>query len=243
MTSTLVFRQLFDHGSSTYTYILGDAVSKEAVVVDPVDTCIERDLKVISELGLDLKYAVNTHVHADHITGSGLIKKKLPSVKSVISVAAKAQADILTNDADKIQFGTFWLECRSTPGHTSGCTSLVLCGAERTPKMVFTGDVLLIRGCGRTDFQDGDSSKLYKSVHEKLFSLPDETIVYPAHDYKGLTSSTIGEEKKFNPRLTKPLSEFIKIMSELNLPKPGKIDVAVPANVKCGIQEAITVFN
>ncbi|XP_075899341.1 persulfide dioxygenase ETHE1, mitochondrial [Nelusetta ayraudi] len=232
-TGGLLFRQLFETESSTYTYLLADQETKDAVLIDPVLETIERDLKLINELGLNLKVAVNTHCHADHITSTGLMKKRIVGLKSAISKFSGASADIHLLEGDKITFGKHHLTVRETPGHTDGCVSLVL-GDQ---SMVFTGDALLIRGCGRTDFQQGCPKKLYESVHRKIFSLPEHCLVYPAHDYLGQTMSTVGEERKFNPRLTKNLDEFTQIMNNLNLPKPKKIDISVPANLVCGVHQ------
>ncbi|KAG7216822.1 hypothetical protein INR49_001476 [Caranx melampygus] len=232
-TEGLLFRQLFELESSTYTYLLADEETKEAVLIDPVLETIDRDLKLIHELGLDLKVAVNTHCHADHITSTGLMKKRLLGLKSAISKFSGASADILLSEGDKIAFGKHYLSVRETPGHTDGCMTLVL----GNQSMAFTGDALLIRGCGRTDFQQGCPKKLFASVHEKIFTLPDRCLIYPAHDYTGRTVSTVGEERKFNPRLTKSLEEFVNIMNNLNLPKPAKIDISVPANLVCGVHE------
>ncbi|XP_017559413.1 persulfide dioxygenase ETHE1, mitochondrial [Pygocentrus nattereri] len=232
-TRGLLFRQLFESESSTYSYLLADVESREAVLIDPVLETVERDLKLIDELGLKLKVAANTHCHADHITGSGLLKQRVFGLKSAISVHSGAAADIMLTEGDKITFGRHSLTVRETPGHTDGCITYV----TGDQSMAFTGDALLIRGCGRTDFQQGCSKKLYESVHQKIFTLPGDCLVYPAHDYKGQTLSTVDEEKKFNPRLTKSLEEFVKIMDNLNLPKPAKIDIAVPANLVCGLHE------
>ncbi|KAL4657618.1 persulfide dioxygenase ETHE1, mitochondrial [Arapaima gigas] len=229
----VIFRQLFEPVSCTYTYLLADPGSKEAVLIDPVLETVDRDVKLIDELGLKLKVAVNTHCHADHITGTGLLKKKLYGTKSAISRHSGAKADIMLSDGDSITFGKHCLNVRNTPGHTDGCVTLV----TGDQSMAFTGDALLIRGCGRTDFQQGCSKTLYNSVHTQIFSLPGHCLIYPAHDYKGQTVSTVYEEKKFNPRLTKSLEEFVKIMANLNLPKPAKIDVAVPANLVCGLHD------
>lgn len=229
----LLFRQLFESVSSTYTYLLADTETKEAVLIDPVLETVDRDIKLIDELGLSLKIAVNTHCHADHITGTGLLKRRLFGVKSAISKHSGAAADILLSEGDIINFGKHCLNVRETPGHTDGCMTLVT--GDQT--MAFTGDTLLIRGCGRTDFQQGCSKRLYKSVHEKIFTLPVHCLIYPAHDYKGQTVSTVDEEKKYNPRLTKTLEEFVVIMKNLNLPKPNKIDIAVPANLVCGLHD------
>ncbi|XP_069393209.1 persulfide dioxygenase ETHE1, mitochondrial [Paralichthys olivaceus] len=228
-----LFRQLFESESSTYTYVLADAETKEAVVIDPVLETLDRDLKLIRELGLDLKVAVNTHCHADHITSTGLMKKRLAGLKSAISKFSGAAADILLSEGDRILFGKHYLTVRQTPGHTDGCLTLVL----EDQSMAFTGDALLIRGCGRTDFQQGSPERLYESVHQKIFTLPDQCLIYPAHDYLGQTVSTVGEERKFNPRLTKNLEEFVNIMNNLNLRKPAKIDIAVPANLVCGLHD------
>lgn len=233
LTGRPLFRQLFESESSTYTYLLADTETKEAVLIDPVLETVDRDLKLIHELGLNLKVAVNTHCHADHITGTGLMKKRLAGLKSAISRLSGASADILLSEGDKIAFGKHYLAVRETPGHTDGCVALV----SDDESMAFTGDALLIRGCGRTDFQQGCAEKLYASVHQKIFTLPDRCLVYPAHDYLGQTVSTVGEERKFNPRLTKSLEEFVNIMKNLNLPKPKKLDISVPANLVCGVHQ------
>ncbi|KAL2245577.1 persulfide dioxygenase ETHE1 homolog, mitochondrial [Sesamum indicum] len=239
--SKLIFRQLFEKESSTYTYLLADAShpDKPALLVDPVDKTVDRDLSLVKELGLKLIYAINTHVHADHVTGTGLIKSKVPGVKSIISKASNAKADLFVEPGDKICFGDLFLEVRATPGHTQGCVTYVTGDGpnQPQPRMAFTGDTLLIRGCGRTDFQGGSSEQLYKSVHSQIFSLPKDTLVYPAHDYKGFTVSTVGEEMQYNPRLTKDEGTFKNIMANLNLSYPKMIDVAVPANMVCGLQD------
>ncbi|XP_063704919.1 persulfide dioxygenase ETHE1, mitochondrial-like [Culicoides brevitarsis] len=227
------FRQLFDGKSSTYTYLLSDLTSKTAVIIDPVLEQAERDAKLITELGFTLKYAMNTHMHADHITGTGYLKKLLPGTQSVISRASGAQADRYLTDNELVKFGKFEIKAVATPGHTSGCMSFVL----EDQGCVFTGDTLLVRGCGRTDFQEGDAKTLYKSVHERIFTLPDYFKLFPAHDYKGFSETTVGEEKKYNPRLSKDLDTFVQIMDNLNLPLPKFIDVAVPANKVCGLQD------
>ncbi|XP_024396803.1 persulfide dioxygenase ETHE1 homolog, mitochondrial isoform X1 [Physcomitrium patens] len=240
---SLLFRQLFEKESSTYTYLLADTAHSDrpAVLVDPVDKTAERDVALVEQLGLKLLYVMNTHVHADHVTGTGLLKKKIPGVKSAISRASGAKADIHLDAGDKICFGNLYLEVRSTPGHTEGCVTYVTGeGLEQPyPRMAFTGDALLIRGCGRTDFQRGDASRLYKSVHSQIFTLPKETLIYPAHDYKGHMVSTVGEELKFNTRLTKDEEEFKLIMQNLGLPYPKLMDVAVPSNMLCGFQDPV----
>ncbi|XP_028985575.1 persulfide dioxygenase ETHE1, mitochondrial-like [Betta splendens] len=232
-TKGLLFRQLFESESSTYTYLLADAQTKEAVLIDPVLETIDRDLKLIEELGVNLKVAVNTHCHADHITSTGLMKKRVVGLQSAISKFSGAAADIQLSEGDHITFGKQHLTVRETPGHTDGCVTLVL-GDQ---SMAFTGDALLIRGCGRTDFQQGSATRLYHSIHQKIFTLPDQCLVYPAHDYLGQTVSTVGEERKFNPRLTLSQQEFVNVMDNLNLPKPDKIDVSVPANLVCGVHQ------
>ena len=187
------------------------------------------------DLGLTLKYVINTHCHADHITSGSLIREALPEVKTIISKASGAKADEYIQHGDTISFGRLQLECRATPGHTDGCMTYVL--KTKNASFAFTGDTLLIRGCGRTDFQQGDSRILYKNVQEQIFSLPGETFICPGHDYKNRSVSTVEEERRFNPRLSKSVDEFVKIMENLNLPNPKKIDVAVPANMMCGVQD------
>lgn len=227
----MFFRQLFEAESSTYTYLLADEKTKEAILIDPVIETLARDKNLLIELGFDLKYILETHVHADHITSSAKLKEAFPQAKSVVHKDAGTEcADIFANDNDIFTFGYYQIKVLSTPGHTNGCVSFYLDG------MVFTGDTLLIRGCGRTDFQQGSAESLYDSVTKKLFTLPDTTRVYPAHDYKGISCSSIYEEKSFNPRLgsNKSKEEFVEIMNSLKLNYPKKIQEAVPANLKCG---------
>lgn len=226
----LILRQQFDYDSWTYTYLLIDPETKEAVQIDSVKEQVDRDLTIIEQLGIKVKYLLETHVHADHITGASDLRDKI-GAEVIYGAGAKVPcADIDLADGETVQFGKYTIKALSTPGHTDGCTSYVV------ENMVFTGDTLLIQGCGRTDFQQGSSDALYASVNEKLFTLPDETLVYPAHDYKGRSVSTIAEEKAFNPRLGqgKTKEEYIEIMANLNLAKPKKIDASVPANMKCG---------
>ncbi|CAH2036587.1 unnamed protein product [Thlaspi arvense] len=236
-SSKLLFRQLFEKESSTYTYLLADVShpDKPALLIDPVDKTVDRDLNLINELGLKLIYAMNTHVHADHVTGTGLLKTKVPGVKSLISKASGSKADMFLEPGDKVTIGDIYLEVRATPGHTAGCVTYVTGGEadQPQPRMAFTGDAVLIRGCGRTDFQGGSSDQLYESI----FTLPKDTLIYPAHDYKGFEVSTVGEEMQHNPRLTKDKETFKTIMSNLNLAYPKMIDVAVPANMVCGLQD------
>uniref|UniRef100_A0A3Q0QPV5 Persulfide dioxygenase ETHE1, mitochondrial n=1 Tax=Amphilophus citrinellus TaxID=61819 RepID=A0A3Q0QPV5_AMPCI len=227
------FSGLFETESCTYTYLLADTDTKEAVIIDPVLETIDRDLKLIKELGLNLTVAVNTHCHADHITSTGRMKQRVAGLKSAISKFSGASADIHLKEGDKITFGRRFLSVRETPGHTNGCITLVT-GDE---SMAFTGDALLIRGCGRTDFQQGCAKKLYQSIHKKIFTLPEECLIYPAHDYLGQTVSTVGEERKFNPRLTKSIEGFVDIMNNLNLSSPKKMGIAVPANLVCGVHD------
>lgn len=231
-----MFRQLFDRESSTYTYLLADPSSKRAILIDPVRDQAERDQTLLAELGLTLAYTLETHVHADHIAGSGLLRKRLGS-RSVMSERAGAPcADVLIADGGFIEMDGIQIEARLTPGHTNGCVSYVHHASGR----VFTGDTLLIRGCGRTDFQQGSSRDLWNSVHDKLFTLPDHYLVYPGHDYRGRTVSTIAEEKAHNPRLggDRTLVDFVEIMANLNLSQPKKIAIAVPANLECGLPQA-----
>lgn len=233
----MLFRQLFDADTSTYTYLLADERTGEAVIIDPVLEQLERDLALIEELGLRLVFAVDTHVHADHVTALGSLRERT-GCKTILSErSGTGCADRMVKDGDRIRFGSHELEVLETPGHTAGCLSFVTGDREK----VFTGDALLIRGSGRTDFQQGDSRKLYRSVHEKLFALPDSTLVYPGHDYKGRTVSSIGEEKRLNPRLGggRSEAEFVELMANLQLPYPKKIDVALPANLACGAPKGL----
>lgn len=227
----MIFYQLFELESSTYTYLLADEQTKEAVLIDSVIETAERDYKLISELGLNLKYLVDTHIHADHITGAGTLKGKTGAQTAVSAGAQVNCCDISLKDGDELKFGRYTLKAMMTPGHTNSCMTFYCEG------MLFTGDVLLIRGTGRTDFQQGDAKKMYQSITEKIFTYPDETRIYPAHDYKGMMYTTVGLEKKFNPRIgnNKTMDEFVKIMSELKLANPKKIDIAVPANLQCGL--------
>ncbi|XP_055641238.1 persulfide dioxygenase ETHE1, mitochondrial isoform X2 [Toxorhynchites rutilus septentrionalis] len=218
-SSDFFLRQLFDEQSHTYTYLLGDINSKEAILIDPVLEQAKRDASLIQELGFTLTYALNTHMHADHITGTGYLKQLLPGTVSVISESSGAKADKYLKDNELVKFGRFELKAMCTPGHTNGCMTFVV----HEQGIVFTGDTLLIRGCGRTDFQEGDSRNLYKSVHERIFTLPDNYRIFPAHDYKGNMETTVAEEKQYNPRLTKDIDAFVEIMANLNLPYPKMI--------------------
>jgi glyoxylase-like metal-dependent hydrolase (beta-lactamase superfamily II)/rhodanese-related sulfurtransferase len=228
----LVFRQLFDPPSSTYTYLLGDAGSGEAVLIDPVFENLRRDTALLRELGLRLVATLDTHVHADHVTGAWLLKAQCGSTIMLAAASAAANADRLLEHGDRVAFGARHLEVRATPGHTSGCLSFVL--DDRT--MAFTGDSLLIRGCGRTDFQQGSPDRLYHSVREQILSLPASCLLYPAHDYRGLTVTSVAEELRFNPRLGGDVNaaDFAGYMNNLGLPHPKLMDIAVPANLRCG---------
>lgn len=228
MGNDFIFYQLFEKETSSYTYLLANA--NEAIIIDPVYEMFERDLTLISELGVNLKYILETHIHADHITGATELRKKTGAKTAVSRFSEVECADILLDDQSEIKFGGETLRAVTTPGHTHSCMSYLI------RNFAFTGDVLLIRGTGRTDFQQGSSAQLFHSVHTKLFSLPDNTLVYPAHDYKGHTHSTIGLEKKFNPRLgmNKTEAEYIAIMRDLKLDPPKKLKESLPANLRCG---------
>lgn len=237
----MIFRQLFDPESSTYTYLLGDPATGEAILVDPVRDMVERDLQILAELDLKLTLTLETHVHADHIAGSGVLRQRVGSRSVMSEDAGAACADVMVKDGEQIQLGAIRVEARKTPGHTNGCVSYVVTEeGSHEPAKVFTGDALLIRGCGRTDFQQGDAGTLFDSVTQKIFTLPDATWIYPGHDYKGRTVSTVAEEKRHNPRLGggKTREEFVKIMGELKLAQPKKIAEAVPANLMCGVPQA-----
>ncbi|MGQ0584495.1 MAG: rhodanese-like domain-containing protein [Reyranella sp.] len=228
----LVFRQLFDPTSSTYTYLLGCSATKEALLIDPVFEQVRRDAALVTELGLRLTWTLDTHVHADHVTGAWLLKQRLGSGIALSTGSGASGADRLLADGDRVEFGRRALEVRATPGHTSGCVTYVL----DDESMAFTGDCILIRGSGRTDFQQGDPRALYRSVRSRIFALPESCLLYPAHDYRGLTVSSVIEEKKFNPRLGGEVGEndYVGYMKNLDLPHPKKIDEAVPANLRCG---------
>lgn len=234
----IVFRQLFDAPSSTYSYLLADPASREAVLIDPVFEQVNREIALIKELDLRLVATIETHVHADHVTGAWQLHRRLRSKIVVPALGGASGADLEVHHGDKIEFGKRFLEARATPGHTSGCTTYVL--DDKT--MAFTGDALLIRGCGRTDLQQGDAETLYRSVHEHLFSLPDSCQLYPAHDYKGATVTTVREERLYNPRLARGIAErdFVGYMKNMGLGHPKQIDIAVPANLHCGRPTAET---
>ncbi|MBX3230625.1 MAG: MBL fold metallo-hydrolase [Labilithrix sp.] len=231
----MIFRQLFDQVSSTYSYLLADEQTREAVLIDPVFERHVRDAALVRELGLSLLYTIDTHCHADHVTGAWLMRDAFGSKSALAREYGATNVDLPLADGDVIRFGGESLEVRATPGHTDGCLSFVT--PDRT--MVFTGDALLVRGAGRTDFQQGDPSLLYQSIQKQLFSLPDDCVVYPAHDYDGRTSSTIGEERRFNARIGGNAREedFVGYMMNLALPHPKQLDIAVPANMRGGQPE------
>lgn len=230
----MIFRQLFEPESSTYTYLVACGDTKRAVLLDPVLETVERDLAVLAELGLKLEYSLETHIHADHVTAACRLRSLTGCKVAYPETDGLACADVLVNEVNPLQVGTLTLQPLFTPGHTDAHHSYLLehPGALR----VFTGDALLIDGCGRTDFQNGDAPALYGSVHEKIFSLAGDALVYPAHDYEHRHVSTVAQERERNPRLGggRTLDEFIEIMANLNLPYPERIDVAVPANLSCG---------
>lgn len=231
----MLFRQLFDQVSSTYTYLLADEASGHAVLVDPVFEQHARDAALIRELSLTLVCTLDTHCHADHVTGAWLMKAAFGSKIGLSKHYGAQNVDLPLAHGDAVRFGARSLEVRATPGHTSGCLAYVL--DDRS--MVFTGDALLVRGAGRTDFQEGDAGLLYRSIHAELFSLPDGCAVWPGHDYEGRTSTTIGEERRHNPRIGGGAREedFVGYMSNLALPHPKQIAVALPANLRAGQPE------
>jgi sulfur dioxygenase len=230
------FRQLLDPATSTYTYLIASSQSGEALVIDPVFGQLERDLLLLKELGLKLRYALDTHVHADHVSSLGVLRERTGCETVMSSASGVDCADIKVVDGDSLRLEEIIVNVIETPGHTKGCVSYKI--SDR----VFTGDALLVRGCGRTDFQEGDAGLLYDSITQKLFSLSDETLVYPGHDYRGFSFSTVGEERKFNPRLTLPKESFLFFMKQLVLPHPKNMAEAVPVNSSCGkgLQDALS---
>jgi sulfur dioxygenase len=231
----LIFRQLFDPQSSTYTYLLGDGASRAAVLIDPVFEQVRRDAALIGELDLKLLATLETHVHADHVTGAWLMQRRTGSKIMVAKAGGAEGADRYLMQDDVIAFGGRRLLVRATPGHTGGCLTYVL--DDRS--MAFTGDCLLIRGSGRTDFQGGDPAAMYRSVREQIFALPNDCLLYPAHDYRGLTVTSVAEERRYNPRLGGDiaLGDFAGYMKNLRLAHPRLLAVAVPANLRCGQPE------
>ena len=223
-------KQLYDQETSTFTYLLWDSESNQAALIDSVKEQVKRDIAIIEEMQLNLIYLLETHIHADHITGSGILRDHFKAKVLVHKNSLSQCADQLLEHGDQVTLGNQKIDIRHTPGHTNTDISYVIDGA------VFTGDTLLIRGSGRTDFQSGDAGDAYDSITQKLFTLDDETIVYPGHDYNGRMNSTIGEEKKYNPRIHTGVTreQYITIMNEMDLPKPKHIDTAVPGNLSCG---------
>ncbi len=226
----LTFRQLFDPTSSTYTYLLGHG--GEAVLIDPVFEHVRRDSALVRELGLRLVATLDTHVHADHVTGAWLLRERCGSAITLAASAGAHGADRLLQHGDRIPFGSRHLDVRATPGHTSGCLTYVL--DDRSA--AFTGDALLIRGCGRADFQQGNAATLYRSIRAQILTLPPSCLLYPGHDYRGLTVTSVEEELRYNTRLGGDLNEsdFVGYMQNLGLPHPKLMDIAVPANLACG---------
>jgi len=231
----LIFRQLFDPQSSTYTYLLGDKASHAAVLIDPVFEQVRRDAALIDELGLKLIATLETHMHADHVTGASLLKQRSGSKIMVSKASGAVGADRYLVQDDVVSFGGRRLLVRATPGHTGGCLTYVL----DDHSMAFTGDCLLIRGSGRTDFQEGDPAAMYRSVREQIFALPEDCLLYPAHDYRGLMVTSVAEERRYNPRLGGDIAvgDFAGYMANLRLAHPKLLDVAVPANLRCGEPE------
>ena len=224
-------RQLFDRETSTYTYLLADDKTSEAAIIDPVKEQFERDVLLIKQLGFKLKYVMETHVHADHITSSGRLRKEFSAEVVLHENSGAKCADLLLKDNDVLKLGNIEIKALHTPGHTNADLSYAV---ENT---IFTGDALLVRDCGRTDFQLGDSATLYNSINDKIFSLDDDTVIYPGHDYYGFTASSVKEEKQFNNRIGngKTEGEFIEIMANLDLSLPKKIKESVPGNISCGL--------
>jgi sulfur dioxygenase len=224
----MIFRQLFDNATSTYTYLVADEVSHQAALIDPVRETLDRDLALVRELGLQLGYVLETHVHADHVTSAG----KLSELTGAVTVASPLGAECAgtrLRHGEVLRLGALEIKALATPGHTKDSLSFLV------EDNVFTGDALLVRGTGRTDFQSGSASELYDSITQTLFSLPDSTRVWPGHDYRGHTESTIGEERRFNPRISgKSREVFVALMDQLKLAPPKNIHEAVPANLACG---------
>ncbi len=229
----MIFRQFFDAASSTYTYLLASGAGREALIIDPVKEQVGQYLQAINELGVRLVRAIDTHTHADHITGLGDLRDATGCI-TVMGEFTQAQCvSEAIREGEVLNLDGMRLQALYTPGHTDESFSFVL--RPEQPKAVFSGDVLLIRGSGRTDFQGGDPEKSWDSIVNKLFVLPDATLLYPAHDYKGWSCSSIGEEKRHNPRLAgKSKAEYVALMHNLKLPNPKLMDLAVPANLACG---------
>ncbi len=229
----MIFRQLFDATSSTYTYLLAECQGGEALLIDPVMEHAERYVRLVDELGLKLVLAVDTHIHADHVTALGALREKTDCATAMGEMTKAECVSVQFREGEKLCADNLHLEILYTPGHTDDSYSFLL------PDRVFTGDTLLIRGTGRTDFQNGDAEAQYDSLFGKLLRLPEKTLVFPAHDYNGMTVSTIGEEKRHNPRLqVADKQAYVDLMNSLKLEDPRLMDVAVPANRRCGLKQA-----
>jgi glyoxylase-like metal-dependent hydrolase (beta-lactamase superfamily II) len=228
----MLFRQLFEPQSSAYTYLIACERSREAALIDPVLETVERDVQLLESLDLTLRLTIETHIHADHVTGAWRLRERTGCRCAIPEKSGAEYVDLPVREGEPIRVGALDVQPLYTPGHTDDHHSYFLDGGGR----VFTGDVLLIDGCGRTDFQNGDAATLYRSVHEKIFSLPPDTLVYPGHDYQQRHVSSVGQERERNPRLGggRSIEEFVALMAALNLPRPKKMDVAVPANRVCG---------
>ncbi len=231
----MLFKQLFEPDSSTYTYLISCPDTGVTVLIDPVLDTVDRDLALLQQLGLKLNYTIDTHVHADHLTGALRLRELSDSRIAYPAMVEAVCVDIGLREGESFRIGNLSLQPLFTPGHTDHHHAYLI--DNGTQKMLFSGDALLIDACGRTDFQSGDALALYHSIHEKFFTLPEETLVYPCHDYEGRFISTIAQEKSRNPRLGqgKPEEEFVAIMENMDLPYPRKIDFAVPGNQRCGI--------
>ncbi|MCG8488736.1 MAG: MBL fold metallo-hydrolase [Chromatiales bacterium] len=227
----MIFRQLYDHESSTYTYLLAERVGGEALLIDPVKSNVDQYIQLVNEMDMKLVMAVDTHIHADHVTGLGDLRKSTGCISAMGETSKAECVSLHFKEGEKLKVDNLYLDILYTPGHTDDSYSFVL--ADR----VFTGDTLLIRGTGRTDFQNGDPADQYDSLFHKLLTLPDQTLVYPAHDYHGMTVSTIREEKQHNPRLQVPDKQaYVELMNSLQLDNPRMMDIAVPANRNCGLK-------
>jgi len=230
----MLFRQLFEPQSSAYTYLIACEASREAALIDPVIDTVERDLQLLDSLGLTLSFTIETHIHADHVTGASRLRARTGCKCALPQKSGAEHVDLRVREGEPIRIGGLEVQPLYTPGHTDDHHSYFLESSDGG--RVFTGDALLIDGCGRTDFQNGDAATLYRSVHEKIFSLPPDTLVYPGHDYQHRRVSSVGQERDRNPRLGggRTIEEFTALMAALNLPRPQKMDVAVPANRECG---------
>ncbi|MES9850632.1 MAG: MBL fold metallo-hydrolase [Candidatus Thiodiazotropha sp. L084R] len=229
----MIFRQLYDHESSTYTYLIAERMGGEALLIDPVITNVEQYIQLVNEMDLKLVMAVDTHIHADHVTGLGSLRQSTGCASAMGEMANTDCVSLHFKEGEKLRVDNLHLDILYTPGHTDDSYSFVL------PDRVFTGDTLLIRGSGRTDFQNGDPAAQYDSLFNKLLKLPEQTLVYPAHDYHGMTVSTIWEERQYNPRLqVSDKQAYVDLMNSLKLDNPRMMDIAVPANRKCGLKTA-----